>query len=192
MNTSRLTLTGVLALVVLVTRFVSADEFENLVQIEPPTMVPEEAYLVEGGAYATLDEFEGKAILLNFWATWCPPCIEEMPSIDRLAERLAGPDFVVITMAMEMASEEEIRAFYERVEVEHLGIYRDPSMQLARALRTWALPTTYLIDHTGMVRAMLVGEATWDSDEAVALIAPYIEAARANRLGEDSSSSSES
>ncbi len=192
MNTSRLTLTGVLALVVLVTRFVSADEFENLVQIEPPTMVPEEAYLVEGGEYGTLDEFEGKAILLNFWATWCPPCIEEMPSIDRLAERLAGPDFVVITMAMEMASEEEIRAFYERVEVEHLGIYRDPSMQLARALRTWALPTTYLIDHTGMVRAMLVGEATWDSDEAVALIAPYIEAARANRLGEDSSSSSES
>lgn len=153
---------------------------DALAWLDPPFPVPETPYLVEGRGTGTLADYKGKAIVLNFWATWCPPCIEEMPSLDRLAARHAGNHLAVITMAMDRASEEKIRAFHDEHELLHLTIQRDPDMKLARSMRLFGLPTTFLIDHRGDVVAQLVGEAQWDGDEALAVIMPLVEAAAAD------------
>ncbi|MCE2518680.1 MAG: TlpA family protein disulfide reductase [Alphaproteobacteria bacterium] len=157
-----------------------AAALDNLAWLDPPFPVPETPYLVEGGGTGTLAEYSGRVIVLNFWATWCPPCIEEMPSLDRLAARHAGSHLAVITMAMDRASEEKIKAFHDEHGLLHLTIQRDPEMKLARSMRLFGLPTTFLVDHRGEVVAQLVGEAQWDGDEALAVILPLVEAAAAD------------
>jgi len=156
-----------------------AAALDTLAWLDPPFEVPQTPYLVAGGGTATLADYRGKVIVLNFWATWCPPCIEEMPSLDRLAARHAGDHLAVITMAMDRASEEKIRTFHDNHGLRHLTIQRDPEMTLARSMRLFGLPTTFLIDHRGDVVAQLVGEAQWDGDEALAAILPLVEAAAA-------------
>ena len=157
-----------------------AAALDNLAWLDPPFPVPETPYLVEGGGTGTLAEYRGRVIVLNFWATWCPPCIEEMPSLDRLAARHAGSHLAVITMAMDRASEEKIKAFHDEHGLLHLTIQRDPEMKLARSMRLFGLPTTFLVDHRGEVVAQLVGEAQWDGDEALTVILPLVEAAAAD------------
>ena len=157
-----------------------AAALDTLAWLDPPFQVPDTPYLVEGGGTGTLAEYRGKVIVLNFWATWCPPCIEEMPSLDRLAERHAGSHLAVVTMAMDRASEDTIKAFHDEHGLRHLTIQRDPDMKLARSMRLFGLPTTFLVDHRGDVVAQLVGEAQWDADEALAVIMPLVEAAVAD------------
>ena len=166
---------GLLMCVVVGARPVAA--LDSLAWLDSPFPVPQTSYLIEGGGSATLADYRGKAIVLNFWATWCPPCIEEMPSLDRLAQRHAGDHLAVVTMAMDRASEEKIRSFHDNNGLRHLTIQRDPDMKLARSMRLFGLPTTFLIDHRGDVVAQLVGEAVWDGDEALAVILPLVEAA---------------
>ena len=160
-----------------------APALAGLVWLDPPRPAPDDPFLVEGEALSSLERFRGRATVLNFWATWCPPCVAEMPTLDRLAGMFDPEDLAVVTMAADRASEDRIRAFYEDIGATNLGIYRDPQMHLARALRVFGLPTTLLIDHDGMVVAQLVGEAEWDGEAAVAAIGPLVEAARAARLG---------
>ena len=160
-----------------------APALAGLVWLDPPRPAPDDPFLVEGEALSSLERFRGRATVLNFWATWCPPCVAEMPTLDRLAGMFDPEDLAVVTMAADRASEDRIRAFYEDIGATNLGIYRDPQMHLARALRVFGLPTTLLIDHDGMVVAQLVGEAEWDGEAALAAIGPLVEAARAARLG---------
>ncbi len=157
-----------------------ATALDTLAWLDSPFQVPETSYLIEGGGSGTLGEYRGKVIVLNFWATWCPPCIEELPSLDRLAALHAGSHLAVITMAMDRASEEKIKAFHDEHGLGHLTIQRDPDMKLARSMRLFGLPTTFLVDHRGNVVAQLVGEAQWDTDEALAVIMPLVEAAVAD------------
>jgi thiol-disulfide isomerase/thioredoxin len=157
---------------------VAQDGLPNLAWLDPPRVAPDVAYLVEGGELQSLDSFRGKVVVLNFWATWCPPCVAEMPYLDELAGTHGGDHLAVVTMAMERASEIKILEFYERIGAQHLGIYRDPDMNLARSMRVFGLPTTLLIDYEGNIVAQLVGEADWSSDAALADILPLVEDAR--------------
>lgn len=154
------------------------DGLPNLAWLDPPREAPDVAYLALGGERQTLDVFHGKVVVLNFWATWCPPCVAEMPSLDALAGAHGGDHLAVVTMAMERASEIKILEFYERIGARHLDVYRDPDMDLARSMRVFGLPTTMLIDHQGNIVAQLVGEADWSSEAALADILPLVEAAR--------------
>ncbi len=151
----------------------------NLAWHDPPREAPSTVFETEGGGTGVLADFRGKAVVLNFWATWCPPCLKELPSLDRLAAGQGGDHLAVVAMAADRASEERIRAFNREKGLAHLAIYRDPSMKLARAMGVFGLPTTFLIDHEGQVVAQLVGEAEWDSEEALAVIAPLAAAAAA-------------
>ncbi len=154
----------------------------NLVWLEAPQALPDSAFLVEDGQAQTFAAFRGRAVVLNFWASWCPPCIAEMPSLDRLAAGHGGQDLAVVAMALDGAGEDDIRAFYRRIGVRHLGIYRDPDLGLAAALGIFGLPTTLLIDHNGMAVARLTGDAAWDGAEAEAVVLPLAAAARRARL----------
>lgn len=162
-----------------------AGTLANLAWLDDPRGLPEATFYLAGGKEAHFSDYAGKAIVLNFWATWCPPCVEEMPSLDRLAAQHADEDLVVMTMSLDRGEEAQIAAFYEQIGADSLAIYHDPDMATSRALRVFGLPTTLLIDHRGKVVAQLVGTAEWDSEAALAAILPLAREARAARLGDD-------
>lgn len=130
-----------------------------------------ELHFVDGeGRSRTLADFEGKVVLLNLWATWCPPCRKEMPALDHLQAALGGPGFEVVALSIDRAGVEPVRRFYGETEVKHLGIYLDTSGKALRGLGAVGLPTTLLLDREGREVGRLVGPAVWDTPEMVAFL----------------------
>lgn len=117
-----------------------------------------------------LERFRTKVVLLNIWATWCVPCRREMPTLDRLQDKLGGPDFEVVALSIDRGGIEEVAKFYAEVGVKYLSMYIDSSGKAARDLGAVGLPTTLLIDRKGREVGRLIGPAEWDTPEMIALI----------------------
>ena len=137
---------------------------------EPPRPLPEIRFQDDQGHDLTLADFRGRAVLLNLWATWCVPCRQEMPTLDRLEARLGGKDFLVIALSIDRKGVDAVRDFYREVGVEKLAIYLDPSGKGSRGLAIPGVPTTLLIDQEGREVARKMGAAEWDGPEMVSLI----------------------
>jgi thiol-disulfide isomerase/thioredoxin len=121
------------------------------------------------GKTMTLSDYHGKVVLLNAWATWCPPCVAEMPSLNRLQNLRGGDDFQVVTISLDN-KKAEITEFFERNNIDALPDWHDGTYAINGRLRLPGLPTTVLYDRQGRELARLSGEAEWDSDEALALV----------------------
>jgi thiol-disulfide isomerase/thioredoxin len=139
-----------------------------------PAPAPELRFTDAEGRELTLADFKGRVVLLNLWATWCVPCVEEMPSLDRLQARLGGPDFEVVAISVDRQGAAVVAPFYERLGLKRLGIYLDRSSQSMRALGLRGLPTSLVIDRDGRIAGRLEGAAAWDSPAAEALIRHYL------------------
>ncbi|MEM9045262.1 MAG: TlpA disulfide reductase family protein [Pseudomonadota bacterium] len=122
------------------------------------------------GEPMTVADMRGKVVVMNFWATWCAPCRAEMPSIDRLAGELNGEDIHVMAVSTDRGDRARIDGFFQEVEIQHLGVYRDQKSELAREAGAFGLPMTIIIGRDGREIARLLGEAEWDSAEAKAII----------------------
>ena len=146
-----------------------ANGLAKLVETEP-TDLPDTVFLDADGKDVTLADYAGKAILLNFWATWCAPCREEMPALDELQGELGGEDFQVLTVATGRNARTAIDKFYEETGVENLPILTDARQQLARDMGVLGLPVTVLISPEGKEVARLPGDADWASDAAKQVI----------------------
>ena len=121
----------------------------------------------------TLEAFRGSYVLLNVWATWCAPCREEMPALDRLQEKMGGPDFHVLPLSIDEAHPAIIRKFYEDFNLESLYVYHDPSGSALSKLNLSAIPATILLDRDGKGIAYVVGPVEWDSPEIAREIRSY-------------------
>jgi thiol-disulfide isomerase/thioredoxin len=149
-------------------------------------MAPEEgfqsvsgpAFQREDGGSVTLEAFRGKIILLNFWATWCPPCVRELPALDRVQARLGGEHFQVVPVSTDLLGASALRQFYERHNVRSLPIYQDPRGRLAQALGVEGLPTTMLIDTDGTVIGHHVGFKHWDAPEFMGMLEELVALSR--------------
>lgn len=126
------------------------------------------------GRNLKLDDFRGRVVLLNIWATWCVPCREEMPTLDALQGRLGGDGFHVLPLSIDRGGLPVVRAFYEEIGIRHLNIYLAESIRVLAAFAVAGLPATILIDRQGSERGRLVGPAEWDSPETVAQIQSLI------------------
>lgn len=135
-----------------------------------PRKLPEIAFVDARGKPRSLAEFRGKTVLLNLWATWCPPCREEMPSLDRLQKALGGSSFEVVALSIDAGGAPVVERFYKELGIGALAVYVDSGMDAARQLATPGLPTTLLIDARGRELGRHSGPAQWDSTEAVRLI----------------------
>lgn len=124
----------------------------------------------EGRPHSFTD-FAGQGLVVNFWATWCPPCVAEMPALDRLAGILAEERVTVLALSSDRGGREVVQAFYQRLGLARLAIWLDPRGVAGRGAGVRGLPTTLIIDRDGMERARLAGEAVWDAP-------PLIEAVR--------------
>ncbi len=149
----------------------------TLVLHPEPRPLPEAALLDAAGAARSLADWRGRVVLVNFWATWCPPCRDEMPSLGALQAALGGADFAVLPVATGRNPVPAIRRFYAEAGVEALPILRDPAMALARGMAVMGLPVSVLLDRDGREVARLTGHADWAAPEALALIAAVIAAA---------------
>lgn len=138
---------------------------------------PDGVLLGPDGKRARIADFEGKIVLLNFWATWCGPCIEEMPSLQRLQAARGGEDFTVIALSQDFRGWQVVAPFLARHDLSGLPVYVDEKTAIARPLGLRGLPTTLLLDRQGREIGRLQGSADWDSPEALALIDYYVKRA---------------
>jgi thiol-disulfide isomerase/thioredoxin len=135
-----------------------------------PLDLPDFAFADAGGKTVSLADFRGKVVLLNIWATWCVPCREEMPALDKLETKLGGKEFAVVAVNIDKGGPEKAASFLEETGATNLALYTDPSGKLFSVLKAVGMPTTLLIDREGREIARLVGPADWASPEAVAVI----------------------
>ena len=135
-----------------------------------PTPVPATRFTDPEGGTHSLADYKGKVVLLNFWATWCAPCREEMPSLDALQAEMGSEDFAVVAIAAGHNPPPAVRKFLEEENITHLPVLLDPRQALAREMGVMGLPVTLLIDRDGNEIARLMGGADWSSDTAKALI----------------------
>ncbi|WP_104018105.1 TlpA family protein disulfide reductase [Roseovarius nitratireducens] len=141
---------------------------------DSPREMPSPPFVNGAGRDLMLDDFHGKVVLLNIWATWCAPCREEMPTLDALQARLGGEDFHVLPLSIDRAGMPVVRKFYEEIGIRHLGMYLADQTRVMMAFAAYGLPTTILIDRQGRELGRLVGPSEWDSPENIALFETII------------------
>ena len=143
---------------------------------DPPREMPSIVFVDGDEQPVDIAEFAGKIVVLNLWATWCAPCIREMPSLDRLQAARGGDDFAVVAVSFDRKGVGVVEQFFERRQIEHLAVYVDKFVKTFRAFKLKALPTTYILGRDGRALGVLAGPAEWDSAEALALIDHYLAA----------------
>ncbi|MGB8814728.1 MAG: TlpA disulfide reductase family protein [Paracoccaceae bacterium] len=132
--------------------------------------MPDVALLGMDEAPRSLAEFKGKWVVLNLWATWCPPCRTEMPGLDRLQAELGSDSFEVVTVATGRNSVTGIEKFFTEAGVVNLTALRDPTSDLAHSIGVMGLPVTLILNPDGAEVGRLMGDAEWDSENARAVL----------------------
>ncbi|MGC1646914.1 MAG: TlpA disulfide reductase family protein [Candidatus Sulfotelmatobacter sp.] len=113
----------------------------------------------------SLNQFRGQVVILNFWATWCPPCVEELPSMIAMQDRVRGKGIVVLGVSIDV-DEDAYHRFLKLRNVNFLTV-RDPEQKVAGLYGTTGWPETYIIDRQGVLRRKLVGAVDWNSPEVI-------------------------
>ena len=142
----------------------------GLVPTDPPKPLPDAAFLDADGNRRTVGEFAGKGLVINLWATWCVPCVAELPALQAAARALRTDGIVVLALSSDRGGASVVRKFYAAHDIDALDIWLDPKGEAARAWGARGLPTTFIVDRTGKNRAKLEGAADWASAEAVTAV----------------------
>lgn len=139
-----------------------------------PEPMPVVAFTGPDGQPRTLEDFKGKTVLLNLWATWCVPCRSEMAALDRLQANAGSDKFEVVTINVDTSRLDRPKAFLGEIGAKNLAFYADPKaeifFQLKQSGQVLGLPTTFLIDGSGCQIGLMQGPANWDSDEGRSLV----------------------
>jgi peroxiredoxin len=147
--------------------------------VDAGTRAPEFTATTLDGAPASLNDFAGRVVLLNIWATWCPPCVEEMPSLQRLHDLLEPEGFSVIAVSVDALPGRasplgghiggDVRAFVESLGLD-FPVWHDPSGEVQRRYRAPGLPASFIIDREGRIRHRILGARDWEAPQHAAAI----------------------
>ena len=129
--------------------------------------IPKIEFIDQSGRKISNANFIGKVSVINLWATWCSPCVKELPSIDRLAKSVNRENIKIYAVSQDRAGNKIVPAYFQKLNLKNLTIYLDNQGSLMAAFKTPVLPTTVIIDKNGMEIARLVGGINWDSQEVV-------------------------
>jgi thiol-disulfide isomerase/thioredoxin len=139
-----------------------------------PFRVPNLVFKDAEGRVRTLDDWHGRTVLLNLWATWCIPCRKEMPALDALQADVGSPTFEVVAINIDTRDPEKPLAFLKDVGVKHLAYYADQDAKVFQELKTagkaFGMPTTLIIDGSGCEIGEMAGPAEWSSPDGIALV----------------------
>lgn len=145
-------------------------DFSQLQVSKTPQPAPDVAFLRPDGSQASLAGYRGRGLVLNFWATWCGPCVAELPSLDRLAGK--GEDFTVLAVSEDTGDKAAnvVKSYYAQHGISRLPVLVDRFGKASDAFNNQGVPTTLLIDAKGMVRARFEGGTKWDDGKAIGKI----------------------
>lgn len=143
-----------------------------------PQAAPELAFTGPDGQPTTLAAFKGKSLLVNLWATWCAPCLKEMPALDALQKEIGGPDFAVLAINIDTRNLDKPKQWLAENKVTALAYHADPQAATFQALRkaykVEGMPVSLIIDRSGCELAIIQGPADWASADSKALMAAAI------------------
>lgn len=139
---------------------------EKLTASAAKTPVPALAFIDESGAAKSLADYAGRPVLLNIWATWCAPCVEEMPSLMRLQQQ--WPGLAVLPVALDLGGVKAVRRFFDKNEISGLPVLVEQERSLRKSLKPKGLPLTLVIDAQGREVGRALGKVEWDSAEVIA------------------------
>ncbi|KAB2846413.1 MAG: redoxin domain-containing protein [Hyphomicrobiaceae bacterium] len=145
-------------------------QMKRLVLHREPVPLPEFTYSDDKGATRSLMDAKGKITVLNIWATWCAPCLSEMPSINRLKARLGGPALEVIALSVDKSGIERPRKFLRDIQANALEVFNNPDSKLPGLLKIDAYPTTIIIGRDGREIGRIAGALEWDAEEVTKLL----------------------
>lgn len=115
----------------------------------------------------TLDDFKGRVVLVNLWATWCPPCVAEMPSLDGLQKAIPSDKFAVVAISLDTTSMKTVADFLKKQHVKNLALYWDKDRQVPLQWKYAGLPTSFLLDRSGNIIKQYDGPANWDQGDVL-------------------------
>jgi len=140
----------------------------------PPAKDPVAINLKDiNGKNISLSDFKGKIVFLNFWTTWCPTCRIEMPSMEKLHQKLKNKDFTMVTINLQ-ESASQVKAFFKEFKLTFTALL-DPTGEVGASFGIRAIPTTYILDKTGRIIGWTNGPREWDSKAAIALFENLID-----------------
>jgi len=129
---------------------------------------------LDGGS-VNLADLKGKVVMVHFWATWCPPCVEELPTLDRLNRSLTGKDFLMLAVNEDEGGAGAVASFMRQNRL-NLPVLLDPGSDVARLYGTYKLPETYIVDRQGVVRYKAIGPRDWTEPANIQILRNIIEA----------------
>jgi thiol-disulfide isomerase/thioredoxin len=149
-------------------------EIAALALSSAPQPMPNLTFTGADGKTVKLADFRGRDVLLNLWATWCAPCRQEMPTLDRLEGKRGGPGFQVVAVNIDTAQLDRPKVFLHQIGAKNLAFYADDTANIFEVLKedgkVLGLPTTILVGKDGCDIGTMAGPAVWDSPEALALL----------------------
>ena len=159
-------------------------QVQNYEAFPEPIETSDVTVLTKDGGKTTLEQFKGKFVVLNFWATWCGPCIRELPSLERLDAALPDDKAQVVLVSQDRGGFKQTERFLNKLNVNFPDNFVDERLKFSRSIGVVSLPTTILIAPDGKEVGRLVGTAEWDSPEALALVNWYLDQdAKASKNG---------
>lgn len=147
---------------------------KKLTALESPPVQPIMTFTSPSGREMQLSDYKGKVILVNIWATWCAPCIAEMPMLDELQAVKGGARFEVVTISLDRTAE-EAKVWFEKNGIENLPLWHDGTYGVSSKLALPGLPTSIFYNAQGRETARIPGEVDWTSAEALALVDYLVE-----------------
>jgi len=172
--------TVAVALLLAVTAAVAAgqDEFKagEFIPLAPPQPAPEVAFTDTAGNPATLADFKGKLLLVNLWATWCQPCLREMPSLEKL-QASQGDQLTVVAISEDRGGAKVVEPFVAKLGLDKVKVYLDPKSEVGHAFAVRGLPTSVVIDAQGQLVGRVEGAAEWDMPKMLMALKPFLPSA---------------
>jgi len=148
------------------------DTIGKFTPLPQPLPAPGVTFTDRSGKDVTLADFHGKFLLVNLWATWCAPCVAEMPSLLKLQGKVGG--LTILAVSEDRRGAELVDPFIAKHGLDGLAIYLDPKNGLTNALHVDGLPTSYLVDRDGRILGKVEGAALWDAGDMVKLVEGYL------------------
>lgn len=151
----------------------------DLINVLPQTYpIKPVAFNDVNGKAIDISHYKGKVIMVNMWATWCPPCIRELPAIERLATKFKSEDFVLLPISIDAEGKQQVQPFLNSLGMTGFSSYYDPEQNLGKVFPLDTIPATFILDQNGQLIAFVRSFVDWDDAKVISLIQSFIDKGR--------------
>lgn len=148
----------------------------DLINVLPKTFaIKPVAFNDVDGKAIDFSHYKGKVIMVNMWATWCPPCVRELPAIERLATKFKAEDFALLPISIDAEGKQQVQSFLNTLGMAGFNSYYDPEQKLGQVFPLDTIPATFILDQNGQLIAFVRSFVDWDDAKAISLIQGFID-----------------